>query len=169
MPITIPAKPMLDPAEIAALADLLAFRQPRRVLEWGGGGSTAYYPPRYETQWVTIESDAAWYNALRASELADNVVLLWLKPPEYYELARHHLGRFDLIIVDGAPKTRQHCLSRARELLTAEGVVWLHDASHPPYQEAARANFAHITKLVPPNAAGKRGVWLLQEPRQSVL
>lgn len=32
MTITVPALPMLDPAEIAALADLLAFRQPRRLV-----------------------------------------------------------------------------------------------------------------------------------------
>ena len=44
------------------------------------------------------------------------------------------------------------------------GSVILHDASHPPYAEAARANYERITVLCPPNAQGKRGLWLLDDP-----
>ena len=166
MPITIPTKPMLDAPEVQAMLDLLAARIPQRVLEWGGGGTTVTFPQLLPAaQWVTIESDEAWYTALRQCDrLSAHVILLWLKPPEYHELARHRLGLFDLIIVDGAPKTRPQCLSIARSMLTRNGAVWLHDASHPPYQDAARANFGTVTELVPPNASGKRGVWLLQEP-----
>lgn len=32
--------------------------------------------------------------------------------------------------------------------------------------EAARANFERITVLCPPNAQGKRGLWLLDDPRE---
>ena len=158
-------KPMMDKPEIDAVVKTLTHLEPERVLEWGGGGSTCYYPQHSAaSEWLTIEHDPAYFAAL-CEQVPPWVTVLHLALPEYYELKRHHLGLFDLIFVDGAPKSRQRCLQRARRLLRPSGVVILHDAHHPPYQEAAREWFARITELVPPNADGKRGLWLLREPR----
>ena len=163
---TIPSKPMMDGPELKAFAALLAERQPRRFLEWGSGISTIYWPKQFpEILWTAIEHDEEWFNLVR-KQLEPQVTLIWLKLPEYYDLARHHLGKFDLILVDGAPKSRQQCLAKARSMLNPGGSVILHDASHPPYAEAARANFGRITVLCPPNAQGKRGLWLLDDPRE---
>lgn len=162
----IPDKPMMDAPEIAAFTAFLAARKPRRFLEWGSGVSTIYYPREFpDIMWTALESDEAWFNEVR-KRVMPQVTVIWLKPPEYYDLARHHLGKFDLILVDGAPKTRPQCLSKARSMLNPGGSVILHDASHPPYAEAARANFERITVLCPPNAQNKRGLWLLDDPRE---
>ena len=163
--ITLPKRPMMEQAEIDAVIALLEACRPARVLEWGGGGSTCYYPPRaLESEWITIEHDPEWFAAL-CKQAPPWVTVLHLALPEYYELRRHHLGQFDLIFVDGARGSRPQCMQKARRLLATGGFVVLHDSSHPPYQAAARQWFNSITELVPPHARHKRGLWILREPR----
>ncbi|HUW31852.1 MAG TPA: hypothetical protein VM223_09595, partial [Planctomycetota bacterium] len=75
------AKPLMHAEEIRALHALIAERKPRRVLEWGGGGSTLYWPDHYPAiDWVTIESEPEWYAALKA-RVRESVTLLHLTPP----------------------------------------------------------------------------------------
>lgn len=53
---------------------------------------------------------------------------------DYVEFPRVLGGCFDVVIVDG--RYRRRCLRVAKEVLTPEGVVVLHDADRPHYQGA---------------------------------
>ena len=120
----IVAKPLMHPEEIQALHKLIEGRKPRRVLEWGGGGSTLYWPAAYpEIEWVTIESELEWYTALK-TRIRESVTLLHLVPPDVYSIGPAAIGTFDLIIVD-CRDWRVECLDNARNLLTPGGVVVL--------------------------------------------
>lgn len=153
--------PMMDPPEIQALRNLIETRRPRRVLEWGSGGSTLYWPAQFpEIAWYSIEHDPAYYEAVHAQAPA-NVTLKRADFPEYYR-PEPEIEKFDLIIVDG--RERLLCLSAAREILAEGGAVVLHDAGRARYAPA-RSLYKQVTVLHPPKA-GKdpRGLWLLQDP-----
>lgn len=151
--------PMMDPPEVEALSKVLDnLPSHARVLEWGGGASTLYWPSRFpQLIWVTVEHDRNYYEAIIA-EVASNVVVLHLSPPEYYDLQRHHLGKFDLVIVDSWARIREKCLKRATNMLSPDGAMILHDTHHPPYISLARKYFQTEVELCPPNASGKRGL-----------
>ena len=155
--------PMMEPAEIEAIKGILRDFCPKRVLEWGAGGSTLFWPELFpEIQWVTIEHDFRYAKEVQ-KKASPNVLLLHESYPDYYG-PHPHLGKFDLIIVDGRHRVR--CLDVARDLLAEGGVVLLHDAGRPKYHEAKR--FYHkLEVLVPPKKSkDPRGLWMFSEPVQ---
>jgi hypothetical protein len=155
---------MMDEPEIAALRKILFARKPKRVLEWGAGGSTLYWPAMFpEIEWVAVEHNPAYAQALQG-KTPPNVRLLHLAYPEYHELTAAELGgKFDLVIVDGRKRVR--CLDMARDLLEPGGAAILHDAGRERYAPA-RAYYRSVTVLHPPKP-GKdpRGLWILSDPR----
>ena len=123
--------------------------RPIQVLEWGSGGSTAYFSGflderSIEYKWVSIEYNRAWYEKVKADVTGNSRVSLVL-----FDVGNNHLRqrntdmeeyitypktlgtRFDLIIVDG--RKRRRCLLEARTLIKENGVVILHDAGRPYY------------------------------------
>lgn len=157
-------QPLMDKREIEVLNRLLTERKPRRLLEWGSGGSTLYWPPRFpDIQWISIEHDEAYFRAV-SKECAPWVVVLHLQRPEYINLDNHCLGMFDFIIVDGHPPTRIHCIQRAKKLLTENGVVLLHDSHFPPYLKG-RKEWNKVTEVCSPNQENKRGLMLFEKPK----
>ena len=165
MSIQLTDGPMMEPREIAALRDLLTKRRPRRVLEWGSGGSTLTWPVEFpEIEWWTLEHNRAYYDGLR-TRVSANVHFLHLAFPAYYEISPQEFGLFDLIIVDG--RQRVKCLNAARSLLAPGGVVVLHDSSRERYKPAW--DYYRTTReLSPPNperGKDQRGLTLFADPR----
>lgn len=164
MSIKLEEGPMMEPCEVAALRELLTTRQPRRVLEWGSGGSTLTWPVEFpEIEWWTLEHNRQYYDTLR-ERVPGNVHFLHLCFPEYHDIGPDEFGLFDLIIVDG--RQRVKCLSAARDLLTSGGVVVLHDSSRERYRPAW-SYYRTARELAPPNPArGKdqRGLTLFADP-----
>jgi len=155
--------PMMDKPEIEALRAILEERKPTRVLEWGSGGSTIYWPKLFpDIEWFSIEHNPDYAQALKGKTPA-NVTLLQLDYPAYHELKAEDVGTFDLIIVDGRKRVR--CLDVARDLLNPGGAAILHDAGRERYAPA-RDYYGSITVLSPPKKAkDPRGLWLLSEPK----
>jgi hypothetical protein len=154
---------MMDEPEIEALRTVLFARKPKRVLEWGAGGSTLYWPAMFpEIEWVSVEHNPAYAQALQG-KLPPNATLRQLDFPKYHELRAAELGGlFDLIIVDGRRRVR--CLDVARELLNEGGAAILHDAGRARYAPA-KAFYKQVTVLHPPKKAkDPRGLWLLTGP-----
>jgi hypothetical protein len=154
--------PMMDKPEIEALCAVLEERKPTRVLEWGAGGSTLYWPKLFpDIKWLSVEHNPDYFQALKGKTTV-NVTLLQLDYPAYHELKAEDVGTFDLIIVDGRHRVR--CLDVARELLNTGGAAILHDSGRERYAPAR--NYYHsITVLHPPKKAkDPRGLWLLTEP-----
>jgi hypothetical protein len=162
--VTLKPYPMMDEPEIAALRALLEERKPRRVLEWGAGGSTLYWPSMFpEIDWWSVEHNPAYAQALKG-KTPPNVTLLQLAYPAYHELKPADVGGlFDLIIVDGRQRVR--CLDIARDLLNPGGAAVLHDAGRERYTPA-RLLYQVVTVLHPPKKTkDPRGLWLLTGPR----
>jgi hypothetical protein len=154
---------MMDPPEIKAMRAVLNERRPRRVLEWGSGGSTMYWPRMFPLiDWVSIEHNPDYAQALKG-KITPNVTLKQLDFPDYHELRPDQVGMFDLIIVDGRKRVR--CLEIGRDLLVHGGAVLLHDAGRERYA-TARKYYQTITVLSPAKKArDPRGLWLLTDPR----
>lgn len=157
-------KPLMNPEEIQALHNLFEQRKPQRVLEWGGGGSTLYWPEHYpEIDWVTIESEPEWYEALRP-RVRESVTLLHLAPPDVYSVGPAAIGTFDLIIVD-CKTWRVECLDNARNLLNPGGVVVQHDSWEPRWRPGWKYYGEPVQLAAPRKKGRRRGLVMFDRPR----
>jgi len=138
------------------LVDLAKHRECLNILEWGSGNGTIYFAKflrkkNIKFRWIAIEHFVPWFEKvtamLKAHNLSDHVEC-FLKSPTYeedkniqetldldeYVSLPSTLGiGFDFILVDG--RKRKECLENARHVLSPDGVVVLHDAERPWYQE----------------------------------
>ena len=136
-------------------------RRPRRVFEWGAGGSTLYYARRSAAV-VTVEHDAVW-TARVAAEIRrlglDTVDLRHvpedegtrpLPPPQppqragklqkygtYVDQIRTDGVAYDLIQVDG--RARVECVAAARDHLAPGGLLVVDDVDKPGRMADVRA------------------------------
>ncbi len=134
--------PWMADCEIKIMESLFETQQPKRVLEWGAGGSTLYWPQRYDfiEEWIAIEHDPDFVAAIRP--LVNKKVAIfhvdgnayWEWVMQRAEIELETFAPFDLIIVDG--RHRVECLEAAKGLLALKGIVVLHDSGRPAYNEA---------------------------------
>ena len=160
-----PLKIWMDPIELSQLTAILESTQPRRVLEWGCGGSTATLLAQspFIERYVSVEHNAEWAAKVR-SIVTDPRLQLHLAAPDvpppagatpqqlgdWDNHAEHDpallatyvglpatLGlQFDLILVDG--RARCLCMTAGWDLLAPGGVLLVHDAQRPEYHAALR-------------------------------
>ncbi len=125
-------------------------RAPLRVLEWGCGGSTVYFPRFLASRgipyrWWSVEYDRDWYRAVAERVKDDGNVKVALfavvgedpwsracRMDEYVSFPATLGETFDVILVDG--RKRRRCLLEAKSLLAPGGVVLLHDAQRRRYR-----------------------------------
>lgn len=158
--------PLMHPEEIEALHTLIEKRQPQRVLEWGGGGSTLYWPDAYpDIDWVTIESDQKWYERL-GEQVAESVTLLHLEGAELYSIGAAAIGTFDIIIVD-CKTWRVECLEHARDLLNPGGVVVQHDSFQPRWKPGWKYYDEPIHLVKPRSTGRRRGLVMFDKPKST--
>lgn len=116
-----------------ALYKVLDALKPNTVFEYGPGTSTtimAIYPSIETID--SVEHNQAWFNKWKW-DLPENVNLIYQPQMELYPETPGRLDKYDLIFVDG--KEREKCLYVSRSRLNENGVVILHDAERPNYQE----------------------------------
>ena len=125
------ARPWMADVEIEIMDSLFKTQRPARVLEWGAGGSTLYWPPKYRfiKSWLAVEHSKGFAKALRG-QVAAKVTVKGATGKRYWNQA----GEYDMIIVDG--HYRPECLTVARELLAEGGIVVLHDSGRSAYNVA---------------------------------
>ena len=154
-------KPLMLKEEILALERaLLSIRsRPVSVLEWGSGGSTVYFTQFLRTHgisydWTSVEYNKGWAEKVSAELKGDtdtHLVLFdvgndeILQPDipmnEYVGYPKTLGKKFDLILVDG--RKRRRCVLEARDLVTENGFVFLHDAQRGYYHDAFKAYPRH--------------------------
>lgn len=141
---------------------LKSFSHGTRILEWGSGGSTLWFADRLPpgATLVSIDHDPAWHEQVKARiGKRDNVRLLLfpaIKPlgknatieEENADSVRDYIHAmdnetFDVIIIDGV--ARNACLRQAWQILSAEGVAFLHDAQRSWYDEGKSLFVEHGT------------------------
>ncbi len=126
-------KPLLAVSEVKIIESLLRAQRPQRVLEWGSGWSTVYWPKRCPglREWVAIEHEPRWYERIKG-RVVDCVDLRLVARAEYYVPLLWGEKAFDLIFVDGL--YRRACLLVAARILAPGGIVVLHDAGRLEYR-----------------------------------
>lgn len=144
-------RPMMKDREIRIIEDALVRgnRSFVRVLEWGCGGSTAYFPgvlARHGLayRWISVEHDKEWYLSMSGKLRDQQHVELFLfetargnprdrscRMDEYVTFPSTLGMTFDMILVDG--RKRRRCLLESKRLLAPGGFVFLHDAHRKRY------------------------------------
>jgi len=159
--------PYMDAVEFAQMRAVVETLAPRRVLEWGSGGSTKALLDAcpFIERFVSIEHDPNWVEKVR-EKVIDPRLELHLKeaddtPPDlmadrkaFQEWAARaerdpalmatYVGfpatlgiAFDFVLVDG--RARRLCVAAGWELLRSGGVLLLHDAQREDYHDAVEA------------------------------
>lgn len=72
----------MHPIEFSQLETVIETLAPKRVVEWGSGGSTRAFPRRFPAieRWVSIEHNRAWHERVR-DKVDDPRVTLELRTP----------------------------------------------------------------------------------------
>ena len=76
----------MHPIEFSQLEAIYAAVAPRRVVEWGSGGSTKAVPARFDCieRYVSVEHNANWH-ARVSGKVSDDRVTLLLQPPAAHD------------------------------------------------------------------------------------
>lgn len=114
------------------MRELILNLKPKKVLEWGSGFSSLYFPSFLDekSSWLSIESNEDWARSI--SEMNNNrSVEIKRASQESYVDEANSQGQFDLIIIDGL--FRQLCLERSGRLLSERSFVFIHDANRKEY------------------------------------
>jgi predicted O-methyltransferase YrrM len=120
---------MMGENEIRIVERIFQIFSTKTVLEFGAGGSTAYYS-RLVQLWVSLEQSEEIISKL-ASKPCVNVRMI--KSSDYI-VDSAGLGRFDFVLVDGGK--RKEILGHCLKLIESDGVVLLHDAERAEYHPA---------------------------------
>ncbi len=140
--------------EVEAIRSLIRRRRPRRVLEFGAGGSTLTFAREPSIrEWWSVEHSPQWtYKVLSALATSNSSKITLVSCPEDKVLTRiSQLLRigFDMFFVDGFDRCL--VLDRLRSHLAIErGFILLHDSSRPRYSSAI-SEFAKRTVLTEGN------------------
>jgi len=156
-------KPYMMWREIEILKTILLNFQPQRVLEWGAGYSTLYFPPFLNrlSQWISIENDYDWVEHLEMLGPRPEVIIHYIKEDRYpwsdayndgaYDDLKTYIEfpcrfeKFDLIYIDG--RARRECLLKSSSLLNDQGIVIVHDANRRHYYEGLVEAFDNVAIL----------------------
>lgn len=154
----------MDPIELSQLLAVVEAIAPRRVLEWGSGGSTRALLTRspFIEEYVSVEHLPQWHAKVKATVIDPRLSLNLVEPDlplgpgkhsaaeieewdnraevdrtlmaSYIGFPRSLGGRFDLVLVDG--RARCFCVAEGFDLLESGGVLVLHDAQREEYHAA---------------------------------
>lgn len=187
-----PADPLpvyMDAIEFSQLLAIVESLGPRRVLEWGSGGSTrallAACP--FIERYVSVEHDAAWIEEVVQHVSDDRLELELVAPDKPLPPGKHtreqiiawdaaaevdpyvmerYVGyprtlgtEFDFVLVDG--RARCLCVAEGYGLLAPGGVLVLHDAQREQYHEALHAQGRAV--FLKPWVSGQ--IALVRKPR----
>jgi predicted O-methyltransferase YrrM len=142
-------KPWMGSVEIDIIETILLKLKPAKCLEWGSGFSTFYFTNfiSSDASWISIEHNRKWFEKLKKSETEKIISLYHIKPNNYPWTDKYKDGSaedlkdyvnfparfkyFDFILIDG--RARNSCILKAREIISPEGIVVLHDANRKYY------------------------------------
>lgn len=126
-------KPMMSEIEIGIIDNILSNYNVRHCLEWGSGGSTVYFPKKHRSlRWLAVEHNGNWVKKI-APKLSDNANVVWVPEDEWYVDCVKHSRIFDFILIDGL--NRERCLDIAKDIISENGIILLHDSGRQEYQE----------------------------------
>lgn len=149
-------RPMMSQEEVSFFNSLLATGEISRVVEFGAGGSTLYFPKRLPSggSWTSIEAHPGWAEQVR-KHVDERVSLYQAETVDEVEPGfMDALHQADLVLVDGSEDR-----SRILDLVRAENpaaMVVLHDSWRDSYQSAAQ-RYDRVIKVSRPYGLGRKG------------
>lgn len=142
------ARPYMQRSDVEAISTTIEQLRPKKVLEYGAGGSSVYFPSVFPFigVWLAIEDQAIWASEVmsQAGEKSALVIYAVHDADKNYVTAPDKYKPFDLIIIDGLK--RMECLEHSKELIAPGGLVLLHDADRKSYKEATKI-YPHWKRL----------------------
>ena len=109
--------------------------QPKNVLEYGPGDSTAVFLEYSDAHIHSIEHDLGWFEKAEKDfdgNLRVNIHLI----QDHEDYITSDFGKkYDMIYVDGLCAWRVDCLKKATEKLAPDGYVILHDSERQIYNK----------------------------------
>jgi len=135
--------PYMCDNDINVFNNILKKKKPKTCLEFGGGGSSVYFPKKHNfiEKWFVVEDDYYWFNFVK-KRACSKVKLFSECPLEY---------KYDLIFIDGG--NRGDNMKKAKNLLNENGICVLHDSGRKEYKEFFKV-FKHNKKLTDGNQVG---------------
>lgn len=136
--------PYMKYKEISIFKEVFRNLKPRKSLEYGCGTSTIYYLEHLPkgADWYSIEHHKGWFDKMQSQNAFDNLhlYLVELEKEEPTNLAEdtyvnypEKFAPFDFILVDGI--RREHCIQKAHELLSDDGLLVVHDSNRAQYHD----------------------------------
>jgi len=141
--------------EIMIFEELVSNLQPKRILEWGAGYSSLYFPKflKGDYEWIGIENNVDWITHLNELKRNKRVSIVYVKEnnesnygyfktgsndgsyADFKDYIEYPLdkGPFDYIVIDG--RARSECLKKSLGILSEDGVVVIHDSTREDYHE----------------------------------
>ncbi|MFW5700889.1 MAG: hypothetical protein ACOCWM_04290, partial [Cyclobacteriaceae bacterium] len=134
--------------------------QPKRILEWGSGYSTLFFPSllKHDFFWLSIENNLQWVQHLQSQNSSDKIVIKYIPEDSFPWSDKNNDGSYqdlksyidypkdfkpyDFIFIDG--RARRDCLEKALEYLQNEGIVVLHDANRTYYYEGIEGKLGNF-------------------------
>jgi precorrin-6B methylase 2 len=149
-------RPMMSKPEISFFTSLLSVGSIERVVEFGAGGSTLYFPrflPESGT-WSSVEFNSSWFQLIQ-KHVKSNVRMYLTKDVSSVEVGfMDDLAKADLVLVDGG-ENRSEILDMVRTV-NPSALVLLHDSWRSSYHEAT-CQFDRVIKVSRPYGAGPNG------------
>ena len=150
--------PFMQQTDIDAMATVIEEIRPTKVLEYGAGASSLYWPNRYSfiKLWVAVEHQLDWALRVTSQERVESLQVILVFDNEWtsYTQPPKGMAPFDLIIVDGV--FRKRCIEEAHKYLSPGGVVLVHDASRKDFQ-GLETLFPHSEMLTVGNTPDEEG------------
>lgn len=182
--------PWMRYREIELIVDLLKNLKPKNCLEWGTGTGTQFFTNFISTdsKWISIEHNKDWAITVIEQNKKHNVEIV-LKEPNHEPIPGLYSGHldasihdgpyedfkdyieypevkapFDFILIDG--RARVPCLIKAKDMLSDDGIVMLHDANRRFYHEG----FRHYEKsiLFSDQRQTSGGIWIGTNGKKSL-
>ncbi|MCK4329028.1 class I SAM-dependent methyltransferase [candidate division WOR-3 bacterium] len=122
---------------IDLLVEALNTYKPKRIIEWGTGVSTKIMDREGVDEVHTIEHDLEWYNKFKDG-YSNRVKCYHMISPDYIVAGNlFQENYFDMAFIDGA-EPRVEYMKTAKGLVRNGGLILLHDAETPHYEEGIK-------------------------------
>lgn len=174
--------PWMKSKEMDIITEVLTNLKPSQCLEWGSGYSTLLFPSLLPELilWHSIEHNKEWFDLIVKQIDNPKISLEWVESDNkdysnsgpynekkegvyvdfktYINYPLQFNKKFDFIFIDG--RARKHCLAKAIEMITEDGVIVVHDANRVAYfaDVPSTLSFFHLTDYRKPKLRG--GIWV---------
>jgi hypothetical protein len=127
--------PMMSREEVGIIKEMLLAGSYKRIIEFGAGGSTLYFPKfiNEKATWLSFEFDERWFNGLK-SKVPKKVDIRLLRDMRDVDRYSGYIHAADFILIDSG--VSRGSLIERLSVISNNATVLLHDAGRSSYRHA---------------------------------